>query len=94
MDTKHVELDQFISIYFGQDFDLFGNTIPEIVADYVSSSTEAERKKLLFDIDEFISLHPTDMEDAFENQFGKWFGVDLWGHTAKSFLEEIKRLLP
>ncbi|WP_175923721.1 contact-dependent growth inhibition system immunity protein [Burkholderia latens] len=93
MQEKYFELDQFISIYFGEDFDLFENTIPEIVANYIGCSTPSDREKLISQIDTFLARHPNDLSEAFDDAWIPQFSVRLWGHTARSFLDEIKDLL-
>jgi len=93
MHEKHFELDQFISIYFGEDSDLFGNTIPEIIADYIGCSTPSDREKLIAQIDDFLARHPHDLDEVFDNTWAPQFSVRLWGHTARSFLDQVKNLL-
>jgi len=79
--------------YFGEDFDLFGNTIPEIVSRYRKDSPREFQHELINEIDLFMKEHPTDLGSAFKKNYGSSFNPNLWGHTAASFLGDLKRLL-
>ncbi|ADG15596.1 conserved hypothetical protein [Paraburkholderia atlantica] len=79
--------------YFGEDFDLFGGTIPEIVSSYKRDSPREYHHQLIKEIISFMNEHPMDLDDAFKMDYGASFNPKLWGHTTASFLDELKRLL-
>ncbi|NIF53440.1 contact-dependent growth inhibition system immunity protein [Burkholderia sp. Ax-1724] len=89
---RYPEMDHIFSVYFGQDFDLFGETVPEIVVCYKKDSPY-HYKELNREIDSFRSEHPNDLEAAFNQSFRDGFRPEGAGYTTASFLEELKRLL-
>ncbi|MCC8391205.1 hypothetical protein LJ656_01275 [Paraburkholderia sp. MMS20-SJTR3] len=79
--------------YFGQDFDLFGDTIAEIVSCYMQDSPPQHHQDLIREINLFFTDHPDTIELEFKREYGTGFKPKLWGHTSTSFLNELKRLL-
>ncbi|SEC65055.1 contact-dependent growth inhibition system immunity protein [Paraburkholderia caballeronis] len=90
---RYPTLSRFIQNYFGEDFELWGNTIEEIFALYMSESDPAARSMLEQDIDSFRRGHSRDLDASFKAAYGLAFNPVPWGHTTASFLEELKRLL-
>ncbi|KXU86269.1 hypothetical protein CI15_17505 [Paraburkholderia monticola] len=90
---KYPELSNFIQIYFGEDFSLWGNTIEEIFALYRSESDPAARSTLQHEIDRFLSDNSRELDASFEAAYGLFVDPPLWGHTTASFLGKLKRLL-
>jgi hypothetical protein len=92
--NKHLypELEQFMA-YFGQDHSLWGETTDEIVNVFKEECSAQTKKMTLQNIDFFLRNHPNDLESAFITHFGNDFSPGLWGHTAKSFLAEVTRLI-
>ncbi|MCC8395493.1 hypothetical protein LJ656_23170 [Paraburkholderia sp. MMS20-SJTR3] len=91
--SKHYpEMDQFFSIYFGQDFDLFGRSVSEIVDSYKKNSPH-RFKNLILEIDSYRKEHIDDLAFAFEETYLTEFSPEPWGYTVTSFLDEIQRLL-
>lgn len=88
---RYPRMGLIFGVHFGQDFDLFGNTIPEIVSSYKNDCPEY--RNLPRELDAFTAEHPDDLDAAFKEDFGSGFDPKLWGHTTASFFEEIKRLL-
>jgi hypothetical protein len=89
---KYPELSNFIQIYFGEDFALWGSTIAEILALYRSENDAAARSTLRNEIDRFCLDNARDLDASFESAYGLFFDPPLWGHTTASFLNELKRL--
>lgn len=87
------ELDQLMSVYFGEDFDLWGDTVEEIINKYNETLDPAQRCGIVKKIDAFKLTHPHNLDDAFSREYGKYFDPEPWGYTTASFLEELKRLL-
>lgn len=93
LSERYPRMYQFFGAYFNQDFDMWGNTIPEIVSCYASNCPWASHIELIDEIDAFVREHPTDLDAAFAKDYGAGFDPKLWGHTVRSFLEELKGLL-
>jgi len=91
--NNYQHLDNLIFSYFNQDSDLDGNTMNELVNAYKSTNSEEQVSQLSNEIHNFILDADDNIEKMFIDKYG--FDVDpvLWDHTAKSFLEEVVRLL-
>jgi hypothetical protein len=90
---RYENLYQLICGRFHEDFDLFGNTIEELVLSFTCECTPEEIGATVAEIDQFRSDHARNLDAAFEEAFGRQFDPTLWGHTTASFLDELKRLL-
>jgi hypothetical protein len=90
--ARYPEMDRIFSIYFGQDFDLFGETVPEIVACYKKDSPY-HYENLVQEINSFKNEHPHDLAIVFDQMYGRGFSPEPWGYTTASLLEEIQHLL-
>ncbi|WP_143808996.1 contact-dependent growth inhibition system immunity protein [Paraburkholderia susongensis] len=90
---RYPELSKFLQGYLGEEFDLWGDTIEEIVAAYRSESQPPARLILVGQIDQFCRDHALDLDTAFKAAYGLTFNPVSWGHTTASFFEEVKRLL-
>jgi hypothetical protein len=62
-------LADLIGACFHQDYDIEGETIPEIVGAFRAVTTPAERANVCTDIARFIAEHPDDLEEALEITF-------------------------
>ncbi|WP_245621134.1 contact-dependent growth inhibition system immunity protein [Paraburkholderia ferrariae] len=92
-DEKYENLEQLIFGRFHEDFDLFGDTIQELVLSYKEGRSKDEVDATISEIDAFKIHNPDDLDAAFKDEFGYQCNPRLWGHTAASFLDELKRLL-
>jgi hypothetical protein len=79
--------------YFNQDFDLWGDTIEEVVGSYREGTSSEQREALRNQIDRFIDTHSARLDDALSERYGFDFSPEPWGHTALSFLREVQRLV-
>lgn len=93
LSRRYPRMYEIFGAYFNQDYDIWGETIEEIVECYKRDSSSEHCRELIGEIDKFICDHPSDLDSAFERDYGDDFDPQLWGHTAISFLEELKRLL-
>ncbi|NML30448.1 contact-dependent growth inhibition system immunity protein [Paraburkholderia antibiotica] len=89
---RYPEMEQFFCAYFGQDFDLFGNTVSEIVECYKKGCPH-NYGDVIREIELFRNEHPNDLATAFEENFLSAFTPEPWGYTILSFLDEVERLL-
>jgi hypothetical protein len=87
------ELDQLLHVYFGEDFDIWGQTIEELVGCYKRDSPVKDHQTLREEIARFRQAHPHDLDAAFLAAYEYYIDPPLWGHTTDSFLKEVDRLL-
>ena len=87
------ELDQLLHVYFGEDFDMWGNTVQDLVGCYKRDSPVEDHHALRDEIARFRLAHPTDLDEAFLASYKNFFNPPLWNHTTDSFLTEVDRLL-
>ncbi|MCC8395447.1 hypothetical protein LJ656_22935 [Paraburkholderia sp. MMS20-SJTR3] len=85
------QMATFFSIYFGQDFDIFGDTVEEIVLSYKDDHRD-HYLELIREIEQFRSEHPHDLDVAY-TPFSRGFRPEGRGYTIASFLQEILRIL-
>jgi hypothetical protein len=79
--------------YLNQDFDLWGDTLEEIVGCYKRDSLPEHHREIIGEIDLFVTEHPMDLDSAFKRGYRTGFDPVLWGYTITSFFEELKKLL-
>jgi hypothetical protein len=91
--SAYPALDHLLHAYFGEDFDLSGNTVEEIVGCYKGESPLEHHRALREEIARFRQAHPNDLDDAFLGFYKNFFNPPLWNHTTDSFLTEVDRLL-
>jgi hypothetical protein len=89
---RYPAMEHIFNTYFGQDFDLFGATVAEIVACYKKDSPY-DHENLVREIDSFRVEHPHDLAIAFDQTYGHGFSPGPWGYTTALFLDETQRLL-
>ncbi len=85
------EFDCFITVYFGQDYDLIDDSDeiePKIDA-FIADSHFAMRYGLIADIDLFLES-ADNPEEAFRKRYDLEFDPDLWGTDALSFLQLVR----
>lgn len=85
------QLDCFIIIYFGQDYDLIDDSDeiePKIDA-YIADTHFALRHGLIADIDLFLE-ECDDLEKDFHNRYQHDFSPELWGTTPEEFLNLVR----
>lgn len=90
---KYSSLISLTQTYFGQDRDIFGETIEEVVESYCENGENAARW-LKEEITEMLKTEDDSelvarMAQLAENQFDP----ELWGETWRSFLQRVLRLL-
>lgn len=90
---RYPELSELIDVYFGEEFAIWGDTIPEIIASYRRERGDLTCASVAREIDGFIHAHASNLDEAFRNVYGFYIDPKPWGHTAFSFLNEVRRLL-
>ncbi|MBB5465707.1 hypothetical protein OKW30_002760 [Paraburkholderia sp. Clong3] len=90
---EYRDLTGLIRSRFHEDFDLFGNSVEELVSSYTENMPRSDIDALISDVDSFKAHYPDTLESEFKKRFGRQFDPVLWGYTTASFLDEVKRLL-
>ena len=86
-------LADLIGAWFHQDYDIEGETIPEIIATFRAVTTPAERALVSTDIARFIAEHPRDLDEAFENTFRPGVIPSAFSGSTRRFLDDIDAAL-
>ncbi|WP_262420100.1 contact-dependent growth inhibition system immunity protein [Paraburkholderia sp. 31.1] len=93
INLRYENLYQLIGGRFHEDFDLFGNTIEELVLSFTCECTPEEINATVAEIDRFKSDHAGNLDAAFEENFGYQCDPTVWEQTTEAFLDKLKRLL-
>ena len=95
--SKYPGLANLLGGWFDQDYDLTGDTLEEIIPDYVQAKTPEHLKTTRDEIDQFISDYgQTDdsLADAMEMVFRPDVIIEGWdGMTTRQWLERVKELI-
>lgn len=89
----YTALSQFLGGWFHQDFDIEGNTVPEVLDAFRAVTPPEEQAKLKSDIQRFLDEHPNDLDSAFEETFEPDIIASALSGSTRGFLEEIRDLL-
>jgi hypothetical protein len=92
MNHEYPALLSLVRMYFGEDFDLWGNTVPEIIACYKSESESDGWDAISNDINNFRLNNSNNLDSAFEEVCGDYIDPEPWGYTTDSFLKELQKL--
>lgn len=87
-------LDSLITIYFGQDYDLFGSgeSVEAQIDAWIADTPPALRHGLIGDIEQFIQ-ESDNLEEDFESRYGAEFSMESWGTTPVDFLSLLKKMV-
>ncbi|GCB04858.1 contact-dependent growth inhibition system immunity protein [Ralstonia sp. SET104] len=93
-ESRYPELWQLIVCYFHEDYDLFGETMEEIVSSFNADADDDLRMEVVSQIDAFKIENDKNIDAAFVEIFGELGHIDMWGQKkVVPFLDELKRLL-
>ncbi|OWO79815.1 hypothetical protein B5C26_20130 [Photorhabdus luminescens] len=84
-------IDDLMITYFHQDYQLFGETIDEIVTDYLNHQYPITIISLIREINIFIR-NSDDVEKDFHSLNYNEFVPELWETTALDFLNHVSKL--
>jgi len=93
IESPYPNLDFLIHGYFNEDFDLWGDNVPEIVSCFKKESDKSLHQLIIDEIDRFKLDHVVNLNENFEEIYGLYVDPEPWGYTTVSFLDELKRLL-
>ena len=93
MRSSYPHLASFLGGWFNQDFDLFGSTLEEVVAEFKRSAAPGESGVICREIDRFLADHGAAAGQGFAEVFD--IGVDPLGFapTIQAFLLAIREQL-
>lgn len=63
MESNHPHMDQLIWGHFGEDFDIWGHTVPKIVSQYLATGSRERRIELVREIDQFMDSNKSDLQN-------------------------------
>ena len=86
-------LANLIGAWFHQDYDIEGETIPEIIGGFRAVTTPAERAMVRADIARFVASHPDDLEQAFERTFRPGIIPSAFSGSTRAFLNDVDGVL-
>lgn len=89
----YTALSNFMGGWFHQDFDIEGNSVPEVLDAFRAVTPTDEQRKPKLDIQRFLDAHPGDLDSAFEETFKPDIIPSALSGTTRAFLEEIRDLL-
>lgn len=91
MITAAVNLGTLVRVFFGQDSDLFGESVDEILESYRNTENAATVQKTVVEAEILLDLHPDDrqLKTAFAKVAEGEFSPKAWGFTARTFLEKV-----
>src|SRR5689334_6581411 len=90
--SSYPYLWHLIGGWFHQDFDIVGDTLEALIADYRSSATAHDIAGLRADIHRLIHFHGERLDTAFVELFGDVIEFAGWGLTTRQWLERIDAL--
>ena len=94
LSKRYPRMYELFGAYLNQDFDIWGNTVEEIVAHYKEDSSPGFHREMIGEINKFIGEHPLDLDAALNAEYYNGFNYKLFGYpTAASFLDDLKKLL-
>lgn len=91
--TSYPYLAHLLGGWFHQDFDVVGDTLEAIMADYRQSAGPHGIAGLHADIHRLIQFHGERLDAAFVELFGTVVEFEGWGLSARQWLERIDQLL-
>jgi hypothetical protein len=86
-------LDHFIGAYMHQDWQLFGNTVEEVVASFVKVSDADESHGLKMDIKRFVNYKGNDLDREYQRLFSGSVEPSSWDMSTREWLLWIERLV-
>ncbi|AJJ58651.1 hypothetical protein DN756_00740 [Yersinia pseudotuberculosis] len=88
---KAIHLGTLVRVFFGQDYDLFGEGIDEILASYRNTENQQTIQKTIDEANMLLTAYPEEkeLELEFADLAEGEFSPASWGYNVQSFLEKI-----
>lgn len=90
MNKSYKNIGTLIRVFFGQDYDLFGETLEEVLDSYLETENPKIVMKACQEAENLLSLNDESLTEAFETISQGEFYPEPWGETVRSFLEKLK----
>jgi len=93
MNKSYKNIGTLIRVFFGQDYDLFGETVEEVLDSYLETENPKTAEKVCQEAEYLLSLNDQALIEAFQSISQGEFNPEPWGETVRTFLEKIKNYL-
>ncbi|WP_129544136.1 contact-dependent growth inhibition system immunity protein [Serratia sp. 1D1416] len=95
MASQTPNLGTLVRVFFGQDYDLFGESVEEILESYRDTENVVTVQKTVNEAQMLLGLYPEEkqLEVAFTNLAEGEFSPTAWGYSVRAFLEKIIQTL-
>lgn len=90
MNKSYKNIGTLIRVFFGQDYDLFGETVEEVLDSYLETENQKTAEKVCKEAENLLSLNDEALTEEFETISQGEFYPEPWGETVRTFLEKIK----
>ncbi|AJJ03021.1 hypothetical protein BZ21_3125 [Yersinia pseudotuberculosis] len=88
---KAIHLGTLVRVFFGQDYDLFGEGVDEILASYRNTENQQTIQKTIDEANMLLTAYPEEkeLELEFADLAEGEFSPASWGYNVQSFLEKV-----
>lgn len=93
MDKNYKNIGILIRVFFGQDYDLFGETVEEVLDSYLETENQKTAEKVCQEAESLLLLNDKALTEEFETICQREFDPEPWGKTVRTLLEKIKSYL-
>lgn len=93
MNKSYKNIGTLIRVFFGQDYDLFGETVEEVLDSYLETENPKTAEKACQEAEYLLSLNDQALIEAFQSISQGEFNPEPWGETVRTFLEKINNYL-
>ncbi|AMG58579.1 contact-dependent growth inhibition system immunity protein [Pantoea vagans] len=93
MNKSYKNIGTLIRVFFGQDYDLFGETVEEVLDSYLETENPKTAEKVCQEAEYLLSLNDQALIKAFQSISQGEFNPEPWGETVRTFLEKINSYL-
>ncbi|MGV2879749.1 contact-dependent growth inhibition system immunity protein [Pantoea vagans] len=93
MNKSYKNIGTLIRVFFGQDYDLFGETVEEVLDSYLETENPKTAEKVCQEAEYLLSLNDQALIEAFQSISQGEFNPESWGETVRTFLEKINSYL-
>ncbi|WP_067704980.1 contact-dependent growth inhibition system immunity protein [Erwinia sp. ErVv1] len=90
MNKSYKNIGTLIRVFFGQDYDLFGETVEEVLDSYLETENQKTAEKVCQEAENLLLLNDEALTEEFETISQREFYPEPWGETVRTFLEKIK----
>ena len=93
MNKNYKNIGTLIRVFFGQDYDLVGETVEEVLDSYLETENPKTAEKVCQEAEYLLSLNDQALIEAFQSISQGEFNPESWGETVRTFLEKINSYL-